>query len=632
MKDPLRHGASHHAGVFVLIALLVAGTAWAFWPCLDAGFHIVDDKYYIKSNPMVQNGLSWLGVKWAFTTLYLANWHPLTWISHQLDCSWFGLDPQAHHAVNLVLHMINTLLLSFLATRWLKSLVAGVVVGGFFAWHPLHVESVVWISERKDLLSALFFMLTLICYDRYVSKQSRRYLGLAMGAFFLGLMAKPMLVSLPVVLILLDYWPYGRWTWAPHRVWRERSMIYQRLRRHPLLIEKVPFILLAILSSFITYVAQALGGSVRTTEHLELIDRVQNVIRSYGQYLWKTIWPKDLCSFYVFPEHVPVLESLGLLLFLGVVTAFVMLRADRWPAIFVGWMWFGVTLLPVIGLIQVGDQAMANRYTYIPLIGLFVGIASSVQASGRARLWLGALGFLALIAFMPITRARCVMWQDPLNLVRHDLEVQGDFHYFHRQLGSILRKRGAFDSSERHYRQSLELKYEAITHFELAQLLRDRGELEMAFHEFEVLAQRNTDKTYRAMALGQMASIRSQQGKGDEERALWGRSIEMDPFYLTGLYHFGLVSFTSGRMQDAKTVLEWYLAVRQQQPLILMIQSGHVDASAEVYYLLGRTYLNLGSKDQAQAAFRMSLSRPARINPAAHEHSKQLLLGLAESP
>src|SRR5579871_2166470 len=366
MRDDARFAVPmrSQSSVALAIALIAVLTCAVFAPVWNFGFLSWDDPTYVTQNPQVLRGLTWAGVTWAFTTGDASNWHPLTWLSHMLDVSVFGLTPGWHHAVNVVLHTLNAILLFVVVRRidpkhqvWPAETVALL-----FAIHPLHVESVAWISERKDVLSTCFALLTMLSYCRYVRAPQRAHYALTLTLFALTLMAKPMYVTLPGVLLLIDYWPLAR-----VQLWRS------------LVVEKLPFVALAAASSVATFIAQWHGGAVGGLSLLPWSTRVDNAAISYVRYLGKCFWPPALSAFYPYPPREPT--TLAIL----AATAILALSWLAWrsmrraPYLFVGWFWYLGTLMPVIGLIQVGDQAMADRYTYFPLIGVFLAVVFALN-------------------------------------------------------------------------------------------------------------------------------------------------------------------------------------------------------------------------------------------------------------
>ncbi|HMF10375.1 MAG TPA: tetratricopeptide repeat protein, partial [Thermoanaerobaculia bacterium] len=404
-------------GRAVFLALLALLTVGALWPVLRNAFILYDDNVYVTANRHVLAGLSWSGVRWAFTSGYGANWHPLTWISHMTDASLFGLKPWGHHATSLLLHVASTMLL-FLALRSLTGRSwPSAWVAGLFAVHPAHVESVAWISERKDVLSAAFWFATLGAYGSWVRKPNLPRYFLVLLLYAAGLMSKPMVVTLPFVLLLLDDWPLGRFCGGA------RIRVLARL-----LLEKAPLLALAALASVVTFFVQRAGGAVGTLEKYPPGVRFANALVAYVRYLKMFVWPSRLAIFYPHPgSSLPALEVAGAGLLLAAITAGAILVRRRAPYVFVGWFWFVGTLVPVIGLVQVGNQALADRYTYVPFVGLFLAVAWGVDTlvAGwrRPQLALAACAGASLLAFAVVSAAQVRSWKDSETVFLHAIAV-----------------------------------------------------------------------------------------------------------------------------------------------------------------------------------------------------------------
>ncbi len=433
------------ASKLVICLIIVLITTAAYWQVLNCGFIGFDDPQYVTNNVFVNRGLGWESVKWAISSFDWDNWHPLTWISHMADCQLYGLNPRGHHLTNLILHVANSLLLFLLLNRITGSAWRSALVAALFAVHPLHVESVAWVAERKDVLSTLFWLLTMYAYAHYaVQPGIVRYLLVAV-AFGLGLMCKPMLVSLPVVLLLLDYWPLGR----TNLKWR-------------LLREKLPLLLMSAGSCAATFLAQRSGGAVAPLDALPLLARISNAIVSYAGYVLKMLWPVNLAVFYPRPlDGVPGWLVAGLFLALAAVTVLV-IRARRRPYLPVGWLWYLITLVPVIGLVQVGDQAMADRYTYITLTGLFVIIAWGVpdltaQIPSLRRL-LPALATVVVGALAVCTWNQVAVWRDTRTLFDHAIAVTEDNYLAYHARGIDLAKQGIFEEAIADMSRAIEIK------------------------------------------------------------------------------------------------------------------------------------------------------------------------------
>jgi len=418
---------------------LIVITLSAYWQVGSHGFVNLDDDVYVTENHHIQNGVTIQSLYWTFTTGYSANWHPLTWISHMLDIQFFGLNPRGHHLTNLLFHISNVLLLFFLLYRMSKALWQSAFVAALFALHPLHVESVAWIAERKDVLSTLFWMLTLVAYTYYAQRPRLRSYLPVFAFFALGLMAKPMLVTLPFVMLLLDYWPLERFRTGnpaqqvrkiPVAIEEPANNRFQWAVIRPLLVEKIPLLLLAALSCAATYAAQNKAGAVASIAIYSPAIRMGNALVAYTTYIAKAIWPDNLAVLYPHPGLLPLWHVLGAALFLVAITCAVLRISRRSPYLPLGWLWFTGTLVPVIGIVQVGDQAMADRYTYIPLIGLFIMAAWGVPEIFRKHRYgkelLAASSALCLLCLVILTRTQVGYWHDGITLSDHALSVTKD--------------------------------------------------------------------------------------------------------------------------------------------------------------------------------------------------------------
>jgi len=428
--------------MYFTVVSVLALTFFAYWQVAHNEFIDFDDLLYIASNPHVNTGLSWDNVKWAFARSYADNWHPLTWISHMLDVQLFGLEPAGHHLMNLALHLVNTVLLFWFLMRTTGLFWQSIFVAGLFALHPLHVESVAWASERKDTLSTLFWLGTMLAYASYARKPAIwRYL-MVVALFALGLMAKQMLVTLPLVLLLLDFWPLERF--SVYR-WRFITDCGQSMKR--IFLEKVPLLALSASAAAITMHAQhAVPADVAP-----FVIRLLNAIISYGRYLAKMVWPANLSAHYLF-FHTPTVWIAGpVLLFLLTVTiaALTIGRSRRY--VLTGWLWYLGTLVPVIGLVHVGLQSHADRYTYVPLIGIFIVIVFALgdiaEKRPLLRKVLGIGGVAVLLALAAVTWKTVAYWKDDVRLFRRATEIQPENVFIRSALGKNLMKRQRYDEA-----------------------------------------------------------------------------------------------------------------------------------------------------------------------------------------
>jgi len=510
-----------------------------FSPVLRNGFTGYDDPDYVTDNVHVNTGLSRQNFVWALTSAHSSNWHPLTWISHQIDCSLFGLNPAGHHLTNLLLHTANTVLL-FL---WLSGATGfrgrSAFVALVFGLHPLHVESVAWVAERKDVLSTLFGMLTLLAYSAYVRRPAVSRYALVAGLFAASLLAKPMLVTLPLLLLLLDWWPLGR----------------TGVRRA--ILEKLPLVALSALSIAATVWAQRRGGSVVTIEQLPLALRLENSAVSCIRYLWKTIWPVDLAAFYPFPFHgVPSWAWIASLLAIAAVSGLAVAAGRRHPWLAAGWFWYGLTLLPVIGIVQVGLQAMADRYMYVPMIGLLIAVTWEV-AQAFLPVWFSRSAALLVLGLCAVLSWRQIqVWEDGVSLFTHALEVTQDNFLAHDNLGVELDNRGRFEEALAHYRETLRIKpgdrrgeqNYAQASFAKGERLFESGKLDEALASFrEGIRYRPRD----ALARTQMGKILTQQRHLPAAIAELRTALAIDPTLAAAHMGLGVAFAWSGQAAEA---------------------------------------------------------------------------------
>ena len=418
-------------------------------------FITLDDDVYIKDNPMVNRGVTLSRITWAFTTFHQANWHPLTWISHMIDSQVFGMNAGGHLLVNALIHVANTSLLFWFLLRTTHARWPSALVAALFALHPLHVESVAWAAERKDTLSTFFGLLSLIAYARYAEAPSRKWYAWTAIALVLGLMAKPVLVTWPFVMLLLDYWPFRRFQASEER---DRWLAFRGI-----VLEKIPLFAIAAASCVITFIAQARGGTVRTFADAPVTLRLSNALVSYAKYLLLTFWPNDLAVYYPFaPAGIPLWQIVGAALLLIGITAFCISQRKIRPYLIVGWLWFVGTLIPVIGLVQVGGQTMADRYFYIPSIGLFIAIVfgvANIAQTGRVA-WAFSVATIAvvLLVLATLTNAQLHRWRDSATLFQHTLAVTPPNFPIEYNLAHVLGEQGKYDEAAAHFQNALQIK------------------------------------------------------------------------------------------------------------------------------------------------------------------------------
>ncbi len=459
--------------VILIYLALALSTIAVYWQVRNFGFINFDDNFYVYENPHVVNGLTVGNVIWAFTTGHASNWHPITWLSLMLDCQLFGLNPGLMHLENVLLHIVNTLLLFAVFKRMTGSLWPAAFVAAAFAIHPMHVESVAWIAERKDVLSAFFWLLTLAVYIRYVERPSVFRYTATLTIFTIGLMAKPMLVTLPLILLLLDYWPLQR-----------------KISRH-LLVEKIPFFILSAISSVITFLVQNRGGSVSDIDTLPYKYRIANAFLSYARYIGKLFRPSNLAVFYPFDAHrFPLWQIVLCALFLVVISAVVLRLRKNYGCLPTGWFWFLGTLIPVIGLVQAGPQSYADRYTYIPYIGLFIMIAWSlpqILAKLPHRKIVLAISMLTALTVIGISaHKQTTYWNNSFTLFSHALEATNNNYLAHNCLGQELYRQAKFAPAIEHFNKALQIKPNYTNAIiSLGCVSTDRGDLKQAIDYFQ---------------------------------------------------------------------------------------------------------------------------------------------------
>jgi tetratricopeptide (TPR) repeat protein len=553
----LQHRTSNVQWIIPLLLALI--TVLVYLPVRQHHFVSYDDPKYVTGNRMVQAGLTWGGAAWAFTTGQTGNWHPLTWLSHMLDVQLFGASPAGPHLVSVLFHTANTVLLFLLLRRLTGALWCSAWVAALFALHPLHVESVAWVAERKDVLSGFFFLLTLLAYARYAQSQlgtlaldarrpARNYV-LALFFFALGLMCKPMLVTLPFIMLLLDYWPLQRFN---------ASTLQKAV------VEKIPFFLLSAISCVVTFVMQQKDGDVQSLSAFPAGERVGNALVSYARYLGKTFWPADLAVFYPHPGHWPAAQATFAAILIAGLCLAVLWFGRRFPFAVTGWFWFFGMLIPTVGLVQVGNQSMADRYMYLPSIGLFVILAwSAREISLRWRSARGAMammGGLAVIACGVVTIGQLQHWQDDESLFRHALTVTRGNFVAHNNLGNDLLRRGQVAEAIVQYQQALAIQpgYE-LAHCNLGAALLQRGEVDEAIVEFQKALALQADLS---AAHEQLGNALIQKGQVDEAVMHYEKALESQPDLTQA--HVDLASALLEKGQAREALAHGWAALKMQ--------------------------------------------------------------------
>jgi len=611
----------HQPGLFLLLGLfLIILTFATFEQVRTCGFINLDDGTYITDNRPIQDGLTLESVTWAFTTTHAANWHPLTWLSHMLDFQLYGFNPSGHHLTNLAFHIANTLLLFLVLRRMTGTLWRSCFVAALFAVHPLRVESVAWVAERKDVLSGFFWMLTMWAYIRYVERPGlNRYL-LALLSFTLGLLSKPMLVTLPFVLLLLDYWPLGRVQFGQLSGGRKshasKSMNPgdQKLIAFRLVLEKAPFFVLSVVSSILTFFAQQKGGGIVSLEYSPFESRVANALVSYVSYIAKMIWPRHLAIFYPYPETFPLWKVAGAVLILSFITFLAIRAVRKYPYLAVGWFWYIGTLIPVIGLVHVGFQAMADRYTYVPLIGLFIIIAWSLKDVFVG--WRYRRGVLSISAgmllsiLMIVTRLQAQHWQNDVILFEHSLAVTSNNFIIHDALGVSLMRQGRIQEAIVHYTRALRIAPNfAKAQHNLGVALERQGRAQEATVRYVEALRIKPDLVEAHNNLGVLLAS---QGKIQEAITHYTEALRIKEDYADAHYNLGLALAEQGKIREA--VVHYTEALRIAPDF------------AKAHYNLGVILLSQGKTQEAIFHYAEAL----RIEPDYAKAHNNLGIALTE--
>lgn len=601
----------------VLCLALMAATLIAYNRVAHDGFVVLDDLPYITNNAHVQAGIRWSTLKWAFG-FHEANWHPLTWLSHALDCQLFGLNPAGHHYVSLLFHAANAALLFVILEEATALAWPSLMVAAIFALHPVNVESVAWAAERKNVLSMFFFLLAMLAYGRYARRGGIwRYLAVH-ACFVLGLMSKPQIVTLPFVLLLWDYWPL-------QRIWGQN----QRTAGQPpgtaprfsfLLLEKIPLFAMALAGSIVTVMAQRAGEAVRTLAEFSLKSRLENVPVSYAKYLGLLVWPRHLAPMYPHPAH-------GIPLWQIVVSCFVLLAlsaiALRWRQqkyLVMGWLWFLGVLVPMIGIVQVGEQAMADRYLYIPMIGILIALVWTVweltEASAVSKHWIAvpATGILLLLG--ALTYHQLGYWKDGETIWRYTISVTDDNYMAHDNLALALEKQGRVQEAIPEFMKAESLHTYLISQvFRLGVYLQHYGHPQDAIRMYEKVARKAEDAHLRSVALSQIGIIDADLKDYDQCRANYERALQADPKNVDALVGIALLAERNGNLEEAIAELN---------------RSANIQASDLTFLLLEDVLDRAGRRREALAARQAAEKASSNIDHARQDAAQmKKLFGLA---
>ena len=552
---------------FLICLILGLITFAVFYQVHSFKFVNYDDPPYVYENLNIQAGITLKAVEWTFTSGYAANWHPLTWLSHMLDWRLFGSNAGGHHLTNLIFHISNALLLFLVLKRMTSATWPSAFVAALFALHPMHVESVAWVSERKDVLSTFFWILTMWAWLQYVKHPGITRYILTLLMFSLGLLSKPMLVTLPFILLLLDYWPLER---------------FGKLRTYQLILEKIPFVFLAAISSIVTFLVQRSGGGVSRDPALSLTICISNAFISYVKYIEKMYWPAGLAYFYPHPgRNISIFYAVVSVFILLAITFLILRFSSKHRYLLTGWFWYLGTLVPVIGLIQVGDQAMADRYSYIPLTGLFIiiawGVSEILLKWQYRKIILGASSLIILLILAICSYVQSGYWKDSVSLCTHALKVTKD-------------------------------NYKA--HFNMAVALRDIDKFDEAALEFQKCFQIKPDA---ALAINGLGVIFGRQGKFDQASEYFTKALNIAPNLAEVRTNLGYVLINQGKLDDAMFNLNESLRINPK--------------SALTHRYLGQVLERKGQIDQAVSHFEEAL----RLKPDWDELMNELAWILASS-
>jgi len=632
--------------VFLVSLCLVAAVIVTYLPVIHSDFVGYDDELYVTENKQVQEGFSSESLKWAFATFHSANWHPLTWLSHMLDCELYGLNPAGHHWTQVEFHIVNTVLLFFILFKMTGALYKSAFVAALFALHPLHVESVAWVSERKDLLSTFFGLMMIFAYHRYVKTSDFKNYLLIIVFLSLGLMAKPMLVTFPFVLLLLDFWPLERFQYQKNKnddLSQPGRTVYVGFKGFMrLVLEKIPLFIPVVISSILTFLAQKSEGAVKTLGALSLKTRIANALVSYVSYVSKAIWPRKLAVFYPHPgDALSEWTIIGAALLIAAAILLSIRTFKKYPYIAVGLFWYLGTLVPVIGLVQVGGQAMADRYTYIPLIGLFIivvwGVSDFFIKWQYGKFFLGVSIMIILSALAWNTFHQLGYWKNGItlfenavdvtenNYLAHNnlgtaigsadldraifhcktaLKIKPDYMEAHYNLGNFLEKKGHTDEAIAHYLEALRIKPDyGKAHNNLGATLYKQKDYEgAALHFLKALEINPKDSGVR----NNLANVLFAQEKVDEAVLQYREAIRIDPKNLNAHYNLGNISLKQGKTEEAFTHFAEVIKLKPD--------------NVQAYNKIGLILFKQGKYDRAKVVF----SKAIKIDSNDKETRKNL--------
>ena len=599
---------------FLICIFLAVSVAIVYWPVRNYDFLMYDDNVYVSENTHVTSGLSWENIRWAFTHSWASNWHPLTWFSHMLDVDIYGLNAGGHHFTNLVIHAANTVLLFSVFEYMTGALWASAFITAMFGLHPLHVESAAWVAERKDVLSTFFMILAMGAYAVYVRRGGIGRYASVLILFAMGLMAKPMLVTLPFVLLLLDYWPLERIRFGVDDL--QGSGIIAGVERRNLtylIKEKIPFFALSAISSVVTFIVQKSSGAMAPFEYQNLRIRLANTAISYVAYIWKMIWPSRLAAFYPHQGYkISNATAVLCAMLLIVLTVCFVYFGIRRKYFIVGWLWYVGMLVPVIGLVQVGGQSMADRYMYMPMTGLLIIIAWGIwELTARLtqrRVILTVLAAGVLLASAMVTANQIKYWQNSKTLFKRVIDISPDAWYMHSNYANFLKDEGNVDEAIKHYRMAIEIKPNfAEAYYNMGNAFRKIDKLEEAVICYKKAISIKPDF---ADAHSNLGIVFAQMQKRDEALVEFNKALELNPNDAEAISSVGLLYAEQGQFDKAE---EYYRKA-------IAIDPRYIIAHGRLGLALG----NQGKFEEALAEFQIVLK--ARPDDAEMWRNSAILL------
>ena len=590
----------------LLCLLLTAVVLVSYNPVIHNGFLSYDDDQYITENPHVRAGLTWAAVKWAFTTYDVANWHPLTWLSHALDCQLFGLNPAGHHYMNILLHAVNVVLLFLLLQSATGFCWRSLMVAALFALHPINVESVAWAAERKNVLSMLFFLFALYAYVWYAHRPGlRRYAAVACF-FALALLCKPQAITFPFLLLLWDYWPLCR-IGAP-AVTRPTAQDADvpKFRIGWLVLEKVPLLLLSAASAVVTMKAQK--EAIQSFSQYSLLLRLENAVISYVRYLGKALWPSKLVALYPHPTKLHPAWQVGAAVVLLMLVTALVLRAREQRYLAVGWFWFLGSLVPMIGLVQVGAQAMADRYAYVPFVGLFLMLTwLAVDWARTHRLsaaWLAVPAVSCLLVLGTLTYRQVGYWHDSESLWLHTLAFTEDNYRAQINLGGLLLSQDRVEEAGAHYRAALAISDGPTANLGLGDCEDRRGNLPAAIERYQMVARRAADVGTRATGYNRLGFAYRQMGESMKAKQCFETALQLAPDRARAMTGLGLIAQENGDLPEAIRQYSRAIAAEPTDVGYLLLaqalqQEGRLDEANAIYERVARFSPNLAEAQKA---------------------------------